>query len=68
MLRSLLEEKRISQYRLAKMTGLPQSTVSDLCRGVTPVENWSSQNLHKIADALQMSMDEVYESCTGERR
>jgi len=39
MLNEWMEQKKISRYRLAKNSGIPYSTVNDICNGKTQLEN-----------------------------
>ena len=42
MLNQILSEKGISKYRLAKLTGIPQTTILDLCSGKSRIEECKS--------------------------
>ena len=53
--RNQLTKKSMSVYRLSKLTGIPNSTLlSYKNNGVEPTFN----NMEKIADALNVSLDE----------
>lgn len=41
-LNQLLEEKGISKYKLAKLSGVPQSTIADICSGKTNIKKCSA--------------------------
>ncbi len=51
-LKELLEEKGITQKKLAEMAGVRESTVSDIARGTRTVINF--EHLGKIATALEI--------------
>ncbi len=51
-LKDLLEERRITQKRLAEMAGIRESTISDIVRGTRTVINFD--HLGKIATALDI--------------
>lgn len=54
----ILKEKNISIYRLSKMTSIPDNTLrSYRLKGSEP----SFKNACKIADALNISLDELRE-------
>ena len=55
--RELLETKKVSGYALAKNTGIPYSTISDLINGKTVVQNVSLRNAIKISEALNIKID-----------
>lgn len=52
-LEELLKDKKISRYKLSKLTGIRQSTLQTYKDGVEP----SFKNMCKIADALDVSLD-----------
>lgn len=64
MLRLLLQQKNISLYRLEKETGLPHSTLLDIYHERVNIEKCSAFVLHKIAKALHVSMDDLYNILT----
>ncbi len=51
-LKDLLEERQIKQKDLAEMTGLRESTISDIVRGTRTVMNF--EHIAKIAEALEI--------------
>ena len=53
-IKSLLDTKGMSAYRLSKITGLSQNTLQNYKNGHEP----SFRNMEKIADALGVSLDE----------
>lgn len=52
-LEELLKDKKISRYKLSKLTGIRQSTLQTYKDGAEP----SFKNMCKIADALDVSLD-----------
>lgn len=52
-LKELLEERGLKQKELAEMTGIRESTISDICRGSRTVMNF--EHIAKIAEALEIS-------------
>ena len=61
-LNDLLTQKNISRYRLAKDSGIAQTTVIDICSGKARIEKCSAETLYKIAKALNVSMESLIES------
>ena len=51
-IKELLEEKELTQKQLAAMSGVRESTISDIVRGTRTVINY--EHLSKIAAALQV--------------
>lgn len=58
---TLLEQKGISKYRLAKQSGVPHSTLNDICSGKTNIEKCSAETLYRIARVLEVSMESLIE-------
>ena len=54
-----LNEKRISVYRLSKTSGVPYATVNDICNGKTRLEKCSAETIYRLAQALDVSMEEL---------
>lgn len=52
-LKELLEERGLKQKELAEMTGIRESTISDICRGSRTVMNF--EHIAKIAEVLGIS-------------
>jgi transcriptional regulator with XRE-family HTH domain len=50
--KELLEEKGITQKKLAELAGIRESTISDIVRGTRTVINF--EHLAKIANALEI--------------
>lgn len=48
-----IEERGITQKKLAEMSGIRESTISDIVRGTRTVINF--EHLSKIADALKVN-------------
>ena len=49
--KELLEERNITQKKLAQISGIRESTISDIVRGTRTVINF--EHLSKIAEALE---------------
>jgi len=56
---AILAQKGISKYRLAKMSGVPQTTVIDICSGKAKIGNCSGETIYKLAKALGVSMESL---------
>lgn len=57
----ILKRKHISIYRLATLSGIPDSTLRNYKKNYSHPEgvNPSFENVCKIADALHVSLDEL---------
>lgn len=58
-LNTLLISKNISQYRLAKNSDVPQSTISDICLKKTSLDKCSVITLYNIASSLDVSIEDL---------
>ena len=52
MIKKLIEDNDITQKKLAQMSGVRESTISDIVRGTRTVINF--EHLSKIAEALNV--------------
>ena len=50
--KELLEERNITQKKLAQISGIRESTISDIVRGTRTVINF--EHLSKIAESLEI--------------
>lgn len=56
---NILKEKSMTPYRLWKLSGVAQSTISDILNGKK--QNPTTKTLQKIANALDCSIDEFFD-------
>jgi len=59
IINDLIKDKNITKYRLAKTSGIPHTTVIDICSGKTKIEKCSADTLYKLAKALNVPMEEL---------
>ena len=53
----ILEQKNMTKYKLAKLSNVPQTTITDICSGKTKIEKCASGTIYKLAKALDTSME-----------
>lgn len=58
----LLKKQNMSMYKLSKLSGVPQSTISDICSKKASLEKCSAGTLHKIAKVLNVTVDSMLEA------
>jgi len=58
---SVLANRKMTKYRLSKLSGVPQTTVIDICSGRAKIENCSSGTLYKLAKTLEVTMESLLE-------
>ena len=56
---TLIAQKGITKYRLAKTSGVPQTTVIDICSGKAKIENCAGETIYKLAKTLGVSMESL---------
>ena len=67
-LQTLLEQKGMTKYRLSKESGIPNTTILDLCAGRSSIERCSAKTVQLLAGALGCSMEDLMcLSAPGER-
>ncbi|MBO5069869.1 MAG: helix-turn-helix transcriptional regulator [Roseburia sp.] len=64
MLKEFLNQKKISIYKLSQTSGVPYSTLNDIVNGKIDISNCKAGSLKRIADSLEISMDELYDICS----
>ncbi len=60
-IQQLLKEKGMSRYSLSKLSGVPWSTLSDICSGKTNLKRCNAQTLSKLSKVLEMTIEELME-------
>lgn len=58
-----LKQKNMSIYRLAKTSKVPYATVNDICNGKVKLEKCNAETIYRIAQALDVSMEELLAPC-----
>ena len=53
MIQTIMQQKGMSQYRLSKTSGIPYTTVHDICSGRAQLEKCSAETVYKLAQALE---------------
>ena len=58
-LQALLDQKNITKYHLSKISGVPKTTILDLCAGKSAIARCSAKTIQQIAAALSCTMEEI---------
>ena len=61
VINDLLRKQKISRYKLSKISGVPQTTISDICNSKVDIENCNVKTMYKIAKALNVSIEFILE-------
>lgn len=67
MINELMENKRITKYRLAKDSGIAYTTINDICSGKAQLEKCSAETIYRISKVLGVSMESLIEPCFDKR-
>lgn len=59
----LLIQKNISKYRLSKSSGIPYTTINDICSGKAKLQKCSAETIYKISKVLDISMEDLLSPC-----
>lgn len=63
-----LEKKHMTKYKLSKSSGVPQTTINDICSGRTDLEKCAAGTLYRIAKVLDITVEQILESGNGTYR
>ena len=66
MLKQYLKQKNISIYKLAALSEIPYSTLNDIVNHKVDIANIRAGIVFKLANILNISMDELYELCSNQ--
>ncbi len=58
-LQNYLDQKNITKYHLSKISGVPKTTIIDICAGKSAIGKCSAKTIQQIASALNCSMEEI---------
>ena len=64
MLSQYLQQKKLSIYKLAALSEIPYSTLNDIVNHKVDIANIRAGIVFKLANILNISMDELYELCS----
>jgi len=67
MINELMENKKITQYRLSKDSGVAYTTINDICNGKAQLEKCSAETIYRISKVLGVSMERLIEPCFDKR-
>lgn len=62
-IRMIMENKKITRYRLSKNSGIPYTTVSDILSGKARLEKCTAETIYKLAKELNVPMETLLEPC-----
>lgn len=57
IIEDLLIKRNYTKYKLAVQSGIPHTTLSDICSGKTRIEKCSAETVYKLAKTLNVPME-----------
>ena len=61
-LQAILNDKNMSMYRLSQISGVPKTTVIDICSGKSSIENCNAKTVLQLSRALNCSMEDIMQA------
>lgn len=61
IINELMASKKLTKYRLAKNSGIPYTTINDICSGKAQIEKCSAETIYRISKELGVSMESIIE-------
>ena len=63
--KGLLRKKKVSGRQLSVKSGIPQQTISSWSSGANDIKKASFEYIIKVADILEMTVEELWEELNG---
>ena len=63
----LLKEKQMTKYRLAKSSGVSQTTVNDICNYKVNIKNCTGETLYRLAQTLGVNVESLLQEAMENR-
>ena len=57
IINDLLTSKNMTKYQLALRSGIPHTTLNDICNGKTQLQKCSAETIYKLAKVLDVPME-----------
>lgn len=64
-LKNILAEKNMTIYKLSQISGVPKTTVTDICSGKSDIQRCSAITVYQIAKALCCQMEDLMQIDTA---
>ncbi len=62
MITNYLEQSQMNKHQLSKRSGVPYTTLCDICTGKTPLNKCSAETIFKLSRATGISCDDIIAS------
>ena len=58
-LQTYLDRRNMTKYHLSKISGVPKTTIIDICSGKSDIEKCSAKTVYQLAKALECTMEDI---------
>lgn len=58
-LQEYLDSMNITKYHLSRISGVPKTTITDICSGKSDIEKCSARTVMLLVKALNLTMEEL---------
>ena len=58
-LQEYIDSKNITKYHLSQLSGIPKTTVADICSGKSSLQKCSARTVQQLARALDCTMEYI---------
>ena len=58
-LQDFLKKRNMSKYHLSQISGVPKTTIMDICAGRSDIERCNAKTVQQLAKALDCSMEDI---------
>ncbi len=58
-LQAYLDQNKITKYHLSQVSGVPKTTIMDICAGRSDISRCSARTVQQLARALNITMEDV---------
>lgn len=58
-LQTMLDQKNMSKHQLSRASGVPKTTVMDICAGRSSIDRCFARTVQKLAKALDCTMEDI---------
>ena len=55
----ILKNRGMTKYRLAVLSGVPHTTLNNICSGQAKIEKCSAETLYKLAQVLKVTIEDL---------
>ena len=65
-LQTMLDERNMSMYRLSKLSGVPKTTVLDICSGKSSIDGCNAKTVFLLSKTLGCTMEDLMKIDTAD--